>query len=301
MIEIKQFDPISKKGLKSMTNKMSDTTLKMDIDSIRRDIERLKKSLETSTRKVDKNNLRTLINYLENLIHHIKFGEVTISWEEEDGLIGSKPISLRYFPDYNIDAAGYILTGASEKVIEVDFSPISDLLSFELMYKDIELSKDSDETFTFEIIEDRLKNVGLVLGTTFDNFKEILFPDFSPYNLSKMYKIFQSPYKVIDTGKIKDYFGHKTFSTGYYYPVVDYSIRYAMTIILREAIKSYLVGKRINYNAAYNLASIDCARLVLLDDIDRDNEDILSQLSSLKTDITILGRRIEVNPKIRIF
>lgn len=292
MIDIKQFSPLTK-DLSTTLTRLGEIRIGLDGEIIKEDIKRLENMLDKTFSSADKNNIKQLLRY-ENRLLKKSNTFLDVSWIVDDGLAFPYPIGIKYYPEYGIDAVNYITTSSNEKVVELDYSGVADLIAFELMYRDIGDTDDSNGVITHEIIEDKLKDVGIISINSFNTIKERFFKNYSPYVYSKMFKVKDSPYIDLEKKKIRDYFGHKEFDIDRYYEVVDYSTNHAMALVFKGLTKTKLLN-----NFKWKLVAINNNRIVLILDVD-DDFNITERLSNSVV-VRVFGRRFEVTPNIKVY
>lgn len=292
MIDIKQYSPITKE-LNTTLSRLGETRICLDGEIIREDIERLEKMLENTFSKNDKFNIKQLIRYANRMLKK-STTFLDISWFMEDGLAKAYPLELKYYPEYCIDAINYITTSSSEKVVEISYSGVADLIAYEIMHRDIGDINDENIDITMSEIEKRLDDIGIISINDFSILKERFFKSYSPYKYSKMFKVNESPYIDLDKKKIKDYFGHKEFDIDKYYDVVDYSTKHAMALIFKGLTETKLLN---NFN--WKLVAINNDRIVLILNVD-DDFNIEERLSNSVV-VRVFGRRFEVAPEIKVY
>lgn len=287
MIDLIQHS-VDESTLTGYYNRIDDITLKMNKDIIIKDRNRLEEMSKKPKSKIDLTNIKALINYLNKLIKIIDKDEnFELAWGIKDGLPISYPLTLLTENVYGIYAANYVEADLNEHIVEVNLNNLADLIAYSFM------SRDLGETH--ESIEELLKNCGII-GIEDSN---IIIGHFNkngdkPYEFSKSFMMGNTPYYSFDTKEIYDYFHSKKFKTDKYREVVDYSCKYAATIIMNSIIEnSTHLGinvKPIVINTT-NLAFITNAK----DEVNIKNN-LIDEIS-----IRVFGRKFKVHTHVDIF
>lgn len=287
MIEILQHS-VDDSILLAPYNKMDDIPLNMNKDIIIKDKNRLEEMLKAPVSNTDAINIKALIKYLNKLIKILdKDKNFELAWGVKNGLPVSYPLPLITEKAYGIYTANYIEVDEDEHIIEMNLHNLADLIAYSFMSRDLDETHDS--------IEELLKDCG-ILGIEDSNLilNHIAENGDTPYEFSKSFKIGNTPYYSYDTREIYDYFHSKKFHTDKYREVVDYSCRYATTIIMNSIIEnSAHLGinvKPIVINTT-NITFITNAK----DELNIKNE-LIDEIS-----IRIFGRRFKVEAGIEIF
>lgn len=286
MIELLQHK-VPSSTMEAPYNKMDEITIHLNKGIIEKDLERLRTLAEKPTNKYDKANINYLIAYLQKLMKNITSeSEFDMCWEIRDGLPYTYPLNLINERAYGIDICNYVELSENEKLIHLNMKDLDDIIAFEFMARDL--------GETHESIEELLKNCGII---GFESAS--LLTDFfrkngdNVYELSKSMKIDKTPYYSYENRKVHDYFSSKEFKTKEYREVVEYSCKYANTIIANTLIK----------NAAHSgetklimLNATDIALIVSVYSDDEIKQKILEEIS-----IRSFGRRFKIEPCIQIF
>lgn len=282
MIELIQHK-VNYNDLVNPFTKINETSVSMNTEMIQKDIDRFKDELNKSCNKYDKANIEMIITYLKKLKKNINSEsqfELCWSTSNTDEIPHTYPVQLVNEPVYKLNTCNYIEIGASEKLVEIDLTDLADIIAFEFMYKDL--------GETHESIEELLKDCGIIgfesskLLTDYfkDNGDEI-------YKLSKIMRIGESPYASPDTKTIKDYFSSKEFKIKDYKDVVEYSCRYAATIIANTIIKNH------SHNDKFKLLMVNATTIVFI-------TDVVDDVKIDEITIRVFGRRFIVEPRISI-
>lgn len=288
MIELIQHKTSSNELITPFT-KLNEISINMNKDLIKKDINRLKEEVKTTKNKYNKHNLDYLIEYLNKLLKYINSESIfELCWDANKNgeLPFTYPVQLINEPIYNINTSNYIEVGSNEKIIDIGLINLADIIAFEFMYKD--LGEDHDS------IEKLLHNCGIVgfekADILLDLFKQ---NDDKMYELSKTMLIEDSPYKSFETNRIIDYFHTKEFKAKAYREVIEYSCRYASTVIASSIIKN-----TIQNNIDMKLLMVSATNIILV--INTSNEidvtkDLLDEIA-----VRVFGRRFIVEPIISI-
>lgn len=287
MIELIQKKMASNAMLSSFS-KLDEVEIPINIELVHKDIDRLHVYSKDVKNKYDKANIKALISYLEKLLKFINEQSILeICWNIKDDLPVSYPMSLINEKTYGINICNYIETNADNKVVEIDLTDLADIIAFEFIARDL--------GETHESIEELLKTCG-ILGFTDSSLLTDFFKENGDdmYNLSKTMKIDDTPYMSYETHKIHDYFHSKEMKTTEYKDIVDYSCRYANTIIANNIMKNCLhhgIGCKLVMLNATNIT-------VIVDSNDEVNikQDIIDDIS-----IRVFGRRFRIEPIISVF
>lgn len=268
-------------------NKMDEITIHLNKGIIEKDLERLRTLAEKPTNKYDKANINYLIAYLQKLMKNINSeSEFDMCWEIRDGLPYTYPLNLINERAYGIDICNYVELSENEKLIHMNMKDLDDIIAFEFMARDL--------GETHESIEELLKNCGII---GFESAS--LLTDFfkkngdNVYELSKSMKIEKTPYYSYENRKVHDYFSSKEFKTKEYREVVEYSCKYANTIIANTLIKN------ATHRGETKLIMLNATDIALIVSVDSDEEikqKILEEIS-----IRSFGRRFKIEPCIQIF
>jgi len=275
--------------LTSQFTKLNELKLIINKELIEKDMKRLDKELKVTRNKYNKHNIECLIVYLQKLLKNINdesILELCWSISKKDDLPFTYPLQLINEPLYSINMANYIEVDSNEKIIELDLTELCDIIAFEFMYKDLGETHDS--------IEELLHNCGIMGFEKAD----ILLNFFNSngdkiYELSKTMLIDDSPYKSPETKKIIDYFHTKEFKAKAYREVIEYSCRYASTIIMNSIIKNALQN-----GIGIKALMCNATTIALIANISNEvdiNKQLLEEIT-----IRVFGRRFTVEPKISI-
>lgn len=265
--------------------KIGSTDINFNIQTILYDIYRLEKGLEGIKDRedyrsnVNSQNITAIIKYLRSILKRAKRGVVEVKWVVDNGTIKSYPIEMKDIPEYGILTTDYIDINKG-KLLHLDYSELSDIIAFEMMYRDL--------GETNRTIEEKLDQIGIVAV----NESKELTKHFtgSPYKASKVLPVEKSPYLTPDNNKILDYFGVCEFDADTYKKAVSYSCRYAMAIILESMIKeNAILANKIKICGVFDTS------IYLL--MDENMKDRLTDSICVRA----FGRKFEVVPKAQIF
>lgn len=286
MIELLQHK-VPSSTMEAPYNKMDEITIHLNKGIIEKDLERLRTLAEKPTNKYDKANINYLISYLQKLMKNINSeSEFDMCWEIRDGLPYTYPLNLINERAYGIDICNYVELSENEKLIHMNMKDLDDIIAFEFMARDL--------GETHESIEELLKNCGIIgfepASLLTDFFKK---NGDNVYELSKSMKIEKTPYYSYENRKVHDYFSSKEFKTKEYREVVEYSCKYANTIIANTLIKN------ATHRGETKLIMLNATDIALIVSVDSDEEikqKILEEIS-----IRSFGRRFKIEPCIQIF
>lgn len=287
MIEIIQ-QKVPANTLSGTFTKMDEVAVNVNVELIKKDIERLKVMLAEPKNRYDAANIKGLIAYLEKLLKNVlEDSTFELCWEIKDNLPQSYPLSLINEKAYGIDISNYIEVAENEKLVQMDMTDLADIIAFEIMARDL--------GETHESIEELLKDCGIIgfesASLLTDFFKE---NGDRVYELSKSMKIGETPYYSYDTKKVHDYFSSKEFKTKEYREVVEYSCKYANTIIANTIVKNSL-----HCNIDIKLIIVNATNITFIvnatDEVNIKNN-IIEEIS-----VRAFGRRFKIEPSIQIF
>ena len=287
MIEIIQ-QKIPVNALSGTFTKMDEVSVNVNSELIKKDINRLKGMLEEPKNRYDAANLRGLVSYLEKLLKNVlEDSTFELCWEIKDNIPESYPLNIINEKIYGIDICNYIEVAENEKLVQMDMTDLADIIAFEIMARDL--------GETHESIEELLKDCGIIgfepASLLTDFFKE---NDDKVYELSKSMKIEETPYYSYDTKKVHDYFSSKEFKAKEYRDVVEYSCKYANTIIANTIVKNSL-----HCNIDIKLIMLSATNITfIVNDTDEVNikNNIIEEIS-----VRAFGRRFKIEPDIQIF
>lgn len=287
MIEIMQ-KKLNTNTLLSPYNKMEEIQIIMNKDIIKKDLAKLKEYSDNPKNRYDKANIKGLITYLEKLLKNInEEGVYEMCWGTKNDLPISYPLQLINEKNYNINTSNYIEIGEDEKIIEIDLTELADIIAFEMMARDL--------GETHESIEELLKDCGLIAIEDSKLLTDMFKANGDKvYQLSKTMKIEDTPYFSSETMKVNDYFSSKQFKANNYREVVEYSCRYANTIIANSILKN-----SIHNNLNAKIVMINATEITLLANIDNEfniEKKLLDDIS-----IRTFGRWFSIKPKISVF
>lgn len=287
MIEIIQ-QKVPANTLVNTFTKMDEVVINVNSELIKKDIEKLKAMLSEPKNRYDAANIKTLISYLDKLLKNIlEDSTFEMCWEVKDNIPYSYPLNLINEKAYGIDICNYIEVAENEKLVQMNMTDLADIIAFEIMARDL--------GETHESIEELLKDCGIIgfepSSLLTDFFKE---NGDNVYELSKSMKIDETPYYSYDTKKVHDYFSSKEFKTKEYRDVVEYSCKYANTIIANTIIKNSL-----HCNIDIKLIMLNATNITFIvnatDEVSIKNS-IIEEIS-----VRAFGRRFKIEPDIQIF
>lgn len=283
MIEVNHCKQIG--NVKSSLSKLDETKLKINITLLNKDIDRLENEKDETKNKFNKKNIEALITYLKkvrNCVERDK-GYLTVCWTQDThGEPKSYPVDMIDEPLYNISICNYIEVSSGNKAIIINMMDIADVISYELMYRDL-----CDE---LEDIEERLDNA-VIVGY---NDISMLTAKFKAdgdnmYYLSKTMKIEDTAYYCSDNKTVFDYFMYKEFSDGYYRNVVQYSCKSAAEVIASTLIKNLSM---LGIKTELIMAEPTCVALMAEDKKGNLTEDTIDDIS-----ILAFGRKFRIDKR----
>lgn len=289
MINIIQYK-VAESELTYPFTKMSEFEIELSTSLIQKDIERLENELSISKAKYNRANLKALINYLTKLLNKVKNNDnkLEMCWTISNGLPSTYPVKLINEPLYKINLCSYIELDNTEKLIDIDMIDLADIMAFEFMHRELGENHDT--------IENLLKDCGIV-----GNMKSSLLTDYfkkngdKVYELSKTMKITDTPYNITDKKLVHDYFNSKTFKSDSYRNVVDYSCRYANTMIANKIIKNCS-----RCSIPYKILCITATNIVFMITTKDESFSVKEQLID-EISLRSFGRHFKIEPKLEIF
>lgn len=288
MVNITQFR-VNEADLRGNILKTEEFKVKINQELIDKDINRLEDLYSMSKNKINKQNLKALKDYLKNFKNKIDENEeIEACWVlDEKNIIKTYPIEFINESIYNIDAANYIELEENEQLIEVSLNELADIIAFEYMYRDL--------NETHYSMEELLQDCGIVGGTPSDkllNFIESVCT--SPFNLSKSFYIEDSSYFNYEDKVIHDYFNTRKFKSKKYRDVVEYSCKYAATIVANNIVRN-CAANGINCKLV-NVCSTNISFII-------DNNNEIDIKHDIIDDICIraFGRMFNINTNIKIY
>lgn len=287
MIEIIQ-QKVPANTLSGTFTKMDEVSVTVNSELIKKDIDRLKGMLAEPKNRYDAANLKGLIAYLEKLLKNVlEDSTFELCWELKDTIPESYPLNIINEKVYGIDICNYIEVAENEKLVQMDMTDLADIIAFEIMARDL--------GETHASIEELLKDCGIIgfepASLLTDFFKE---NGDRVYELSKSMKIGETPYYSYDTKKVHDYFSSKEFKTKEYRDVVEYSCKYANTLIANTIVKNSL-----HCNIDIKMIMLNATSITFIvnatDEVNIKNN-IIEEIS-----VRAFGRRFKIEPDIQIF
>ena len=283
MIVIQQ-DSVDVNNIEGMINRQGDIPITVDTEAIQVDLEKLVEKGKNPLSSFDKKNIKRVISYLNSILHYTKGTRLNLTWKYEEGLLKSSPVELIHIPEYNIEMSDYISV-IGNKLIRVDYKNLIKIIAVELMYRDL--------GETHESMEKKLYNVGIT--GMYPDSELLKYFEEDVYNLSKQFKVGDSPYASKDKQGNIDYFGQKRFHGQFYRDIVDYSVKYALTLIAGA-----IMAKFNSNNVDFKLCSVSDSG-VYFTTTHQDDEDINKLIIDESAIVRAFGRKFIVKPKITIF
>ena len=287
MIELLQHS-IDEGILLGAYSKMDEIHLNMNRDIILKDRSKLDDMSKNKANSYDAKNIKALKNYLDRLLKYIdEDGSYEICWDVNNGLPVSYPNPLINEKAYGINTCNYIEIPTDEHLVEVDLHDLADLIAYSFMSRDLDETHDS--------IEELLKDCGII-GIEDSNIilNHLKDNDDEPFEFSKTFKIGNTPYYSYENKEVIDYFHSKSFNTKYYREVVDYSCKYASTIIM-----STIIENSIHLGVEVKPVMINATNITFLTTM-KDEFNIKNELID-DISIRIFGRKFKIEPRIEIF
>jgi hypothetical protein len=288
MIELLQYK-VNEHELTNQYAKLGEIQLSLNRELIEKDIARLRNEMAISKNKYNIANIKSLIAYLQKLLKNVNDESIfEICWDTDKlKLPYTYPLNLINEPLYNINICNYIELCNNEKLVELDLTDLADIIAIEFMFKDLGETHDT--------VEDALKEcsiVGFTESTVLtDRFKE---NNDKMYELSKTMRIGETPYMSLDTKKVHDYFYSTEIKTKDYKEVVEYSCRYATTLIANDILKN-----SIHSSIDIKLIMLNATEIAFI--VNAGNEvDIKGKLIN-NISIRTFGRKFLIEPKISVF
>lgn len=281
MIQIQQDMP-DVNGLESIINKYGEVQISIDIDSVKLDIEALENKLKSPLSRTDKKNMKEVKEYLEKLLKKAPDCKLDLLWSTDKYILKTYPIELIHIPEYNIEMTDYISVDNGH-LVRVDYRDVLEIIAIEIMYRDL------DETM--QSMEEKLSDIGIT--GIYPSLELTKYFDDSALNLSKMFKISNSPYCLLDGKTSFEYFGKKEFNSPHYRDNVGYSVKHALAIITQS-----ILDKLISSSIDFKLCSVSDSGIYFITSYsDVDIDKIINESAVVRA----FGRRFEVKPKVTVF
>lgn len=249
-------------------NKLVEFEVGVDVEKVRADIEKLKKLKADTKNKINEKNIDICIKELERLEKLIdkETNKVEIGWSAKDGLAYSYPFNMITDRGYGIDCEKYFKPGEKQKLLELDYSQLSQIIAFELISEELGESIESIDELTETAGIGSINEASILT----DNFEDDML------ELSKVFKIGISPYITGDKEYIEDYFNRKKFKLKTYFKfkndkeaietyrdVVKYSCKYALSVIAATMIDKMI---SLGYTGIKLIGISDSKILFILED-----------------------------------
>lgn len=284
MITIQQ-DTSDTSGIEMLANKYGPIDIKVDWDAIDSDVDKLKEKAKNPLSKFDKQNILVVKKRIEDLINKSNDDmHISLNWKLENFVLRSNPIQLDSIPEYSIEMIDYVSISEGQ-LVRVSYYEMLKAMAFDMMYRDINVGT------TLKEIDTKLEEVGITGVYPVAELLKHCQDD--AFMLSKQLRVGSSPYKEQDTHKIIDYFSRQHFDGKYYRQAVDYSARYAYTVISKG-----IMNKLGRSGEECRLISITDSGIYFATNCD---EDKLHNLLGESVVVRAFGRRFEVKPKIIFF
>lgn len=277
-------------------NKLESTIIKIDRDKVKKDVEHLKAESTMTKNRLNSKNIDIVIRELNRLLKLSDNDEsaVEIAWGVKDSTAESYPFNMVNDRTYGVDSVEYFKLKENEHIIELDFTELSDIITFEFIYEELGETIESVNSFTEHAGMGRNLNESSILTSNFED---------DMLELSKIFQIDNSPYIDGDKETINDYFGLKKFklashaknvndtsSIKSYRDVIKYSCKHALSIIAAN-----IINKALNANMHISLLGISDTQISLMVgnidtfDIDKYLDDVV---------VRSFGKLYKVNPII---
>lgn len=283
MILLMQDSRIEKQKLEQILNRHGCAEYSFNTQSIEDDLNKVNDSLKESFTSVRTENLKNIKKYLENLLVKAKKGNVNVSWVLYGNKISAIPTEIRRFKMYNIQTTDYMNIN-SGNIAAIDYADILNLISFEIIYKDLELTNAHIETL--------LKDIGIIAIYDYKLIESII--ESKTYDKGMVMRIGESSYVMPDRKSACTYFGEKVNINGWYRPIIEESCNTAMSIIVQN-----VLGKLGSLDSDIRICGIfeDSAYFLLPNGKSEQIEEVLNTSVVVRT----FGRKFEVKPKVQMY
>jgi len=268
-------------SIKNIGIKHGESELDINKELIEEDIERLKGKIEVLRKMAGyeeavKKHLQVLV-YLESLLKRVHDGVLDVVWFIENNRLKSYP-EFKDFPEMGVRSSDYI--NSNRRLYELSFKDLAELISLEIIFKDIGEDKESIESY---LRDEPL--VWLEPKVLLKNVEEEV------YAKGKMMRIENTVYKDHE-GIVRDYFGVEEFNTNCYIGPLKFSVEYAMLLILEDILKqSARVGFKVYGISEYK---------ILLSPEEGDEEKLYKIIKE-PVQVIAFGRKFIVEPEIKIY
>lgn len=281
-LKIGNFDS-KEEEVKNIGNKHGESVLDLNLELIQEDIEKVERKVRelkdkdpVKYREAIKKNLQVLV-YLEGLKKKATGGNLEVMWFIEDDRIKTYP-EFRDIPEMGIRCTDYI--NLSRKLYEINFKEVAELISLELMFRDLGESKDS--------IEEYLKEDPMVWIPPVNLLCRV---DKDLYEKSRFMMIEDSPYRNHEK-VMSDYFNLREFRGNRYADPVKFSVEYAMLLVLEDILEQ---TARVQFKI-YGLTD----HKIFLAPEEADAERLL-EIIKQPVQVMAFGRKFIVDPEIKVY
>jgi len=274
---------IEKQRLEQLLNKHGCSEYSFNTQSIEDDLHKVNEALKESFTSVRTENLKNIKKYLENLLVKAKKGNVSVNWVLYGNRIEAIPVEIRRFKMHNMQTTDYINI-PSGNIAAIDYTDVLNLISLEIVYKDLDMTNAHIETL--------LKDIGII---TIYDYKVIeALVESKTYDKSMIMRIGESSYVMPDRKSACTYFGEKVNINGWYKPIIEESCNTAISIIVQN-----VLGKLSVLDSSIRIYGIfeDSAYFLLPNGKSEQIENILNTSVVVRT----FGRKFEVKPNVQMY
>lgn len=268
--------------LERLRNKIRGCSVKVGLNTV--EIEGcLRECIKAHKIVKDKGRYKEVIDYLESLLSHVSHKKqgtvINLKWSLVNGGIVSSPIQTREFKNPQISFSNFIELRSDASLVCIDLTPVLDIISFELSYR--------DWGYSFKDIERYLRDVDGFKIHSISKLQPLLQTSLT-YTDTKIMRIGDSAYYNGEVREGYSYFGSVIDCGAGYYRELLNRTRKEFTIIYLNQLLSNLKGVK--------LASLTETEVCLI--VNRGIERIEREL-----DIRVFGRyfRIELPMEVMEF
>lgn len=295
IVNIRQYSPLNNE--RGQVSKLSKVNLHINTSELSKVIDEQRSKRKELRYSADRKEADSTIDYLDRLKMSSSGGFLDVCWSESGGIAYDYPVGLSEYVRRGLDLKRIIDLSEGENLVELEFSKVADLISFELMNRDLPVEDGSERDFSIEVLEDILSDVGLAGDTDFSVAKERLFPNDSPYELAASgYRVEKSSYINYETDRLYDYFSHSEFDPIRYREAVRYSVRHAALMIVEGIIEDGI--KATSGVKGWKLAAIgDTKAYFTFKGVEVSR---LREILKCKVVVVVAGRKFGVNIDIKV-
>jgi hypothetical protein len=289
MIEITQREINISPVVKYLTDRSGRFSVKLNRELLERDRDRFKESIDGTKNKISKKNLKAIVAYYDKLIRELDVNSLLkVHWvKSKSNLVELKPVEFVDVEAYGVRISNYIELSCNQKMVSVDIEDLADILSFEFMYRDLGESHRS--------VEKLLKDCNIISIDSADKLIKFFEKNGDKlYESARHMKIVDTPYRLMDSEEISDYFKTREFRSKTYNEVIEYSCKYAALAVMGSILHRFdarrIKPKVVTINQKKIQLIIECEECSSVE-LERTIPDIV---------IRTFGRKFKLSRKVEI-